>query len=183
MPITAGTTPNRKKNSPVSAIEMHTAAAMMSAITVVLLSSSDPIRRPGCIFTTDGGGATFGSSSGASSSFTRWATIAGGARGGRAGGAGCRGRSLPRARREAQDLEAQGIRLRGAEVGELHVGILPGDRDLELGGAEQSREQRPHDVDALDAVEPSSRWVRNTTPLLTSTSSSVMRNVCMRHDR
>ena len=40
------------------------------------------------------------------------------------------------------------------EVGELHVAPLPGDAILELRGAEQPGEERPDDVDALDAVEP-----------------------------
>ena len=41
-----------------------------------------------------------------------------------------------------------------AEVGELHVRVGARPGDLEPGGAEHPGEQRPDDVDALDAVEP-----------------------------
>ena len=44
----------------------------MTKKIIVVLSSVEPISRPGCIVTTDSGGARFGSSSGAVNSATRW---------------------------------------------------------------------------------------------------------------
>ena len=63
-------------------------------------------------------------------------------------------RPLLRAGGAAQDLATQGIGVRAREVVELHVAVVAGDADLEPRGAEQAGEERPHDVDALDAVEP-----------------------------
>ncbi len=40
----------------------------------------------------------------------------------------------------------------------------------------------PRDVDALDPVEPRLRWLRNSTPERTSTTSPVTRNSCIRQD-
>ena len=53
-----------------------------------------------------------------------------------------------------QDVPAQRIRQGRAQVGQLHVRVLPGHADLEFRGPEQPRHERPHDVDALDPIEP-----------------------------
>ena len=57
------------------------------------------------------------------------------------------------ARCEQQDVAAQLVGAHAREVRELHVAVAARDVDLESGGAEQPREERPHDVDALDAVQ------------------------------
>ena len=173
--------PNRKKNSPVITTDTTTAAAMARIMNVEPLSRIEPIRRPGCICTTDSGSASFGSSSGASSSLARCAitpepgmTCAPAA--GAAGDACCEPDARRRISRRSASACAEPRYASGtfASCPATLISSFAAPNSRAKNGRMMlmpwMRSSRPR------------RCVRNTTPLFTSTSSSVMRNVCMRHE-
>jgi len=61
---------------------------------------------------------------------------------------------LPIARRAQKDEAAQCVRVATREVGELDIGVVTRDVDVEPRRAEQPSEERSADIDALDAIQP-----------------------------
>ncbi|OUD82186.1 hypothetical protein CMMCAS02_04595 [Clavibacter michiganensis subsp. michiganensis] len=75
-------------------------------------------------------------------------------RAGRSGRRGGTRRLRPCAGREPQHAEPERVGVARPEVLQRQVGVVAGDLDLELRRADEPRDERAHDVDALDPVEP-----------------------------
>ncbi|OUE28934.1 hypothetical protein BFL36_00265 [Clavibacter michiganensis] len=152
-----------------------------TSTTVGPESSTAPMRRGIGIRTTDCGGATSGSSSGARRSSTREPTKPRAGAAARAGADPAASARAPDASRSTRSRNASASRERRYCSGRF--ASLPATWISSL-AAPMSRARRGRTM--LTPWIRSSRarrFVRDRMPLRTSTVSSVTRNVCMRHDR